>query len=181
MSIYSVLYKGKAEVFHGNYADLLTDGKIYSTKQLIVVDDRPGEFYIGDGVNTFSGLKPVSGSIKRPIATALNTTAAATSAAMLVAIKAGLITSTSAAAVTLTLPLATALATAFGGARGVSLEFVVDNTAGASTVTVAVATGITVLTAVITGSDTLTVAAGTLGVFKLIFTSATTAKLTRLS
>ena len=98
------------------------------------------------------------------------------------AVGTGLITSTSVAVVSLTLPTATALATELGAAKGSTFEFVVDNSAGASVVTVVVGAGITVPgTVVITGSATLTVAAAEVGVFKLVFTSGTAAKLFRTS
>lgn len=90
------------------------------------------------------------------------------------------ITSTSAAAVTLTLPTATLLGAALGAARGTEFDFTVDNSAGANIVTVAVGAGIVAGTAVITGSDTLTVAAGAIGKFKIIFKTATTAVLFRV-
>lgn len=95
----------------------------------------------------------------------------------------GYFTSTSAAAVTLTLPTATALATQIGAVQGTIFDFFVDNSAGANTVTVAVNTGITVLSSVvITGTDTLTVSTGNgVGAFRLIFTSATTANIIRMS
>lgn len=98
-------------------------------------------------------------------------------------VKAGYFTSTSALATTLTLPTATDVATALGATAGSTYEFVVDNTAGAETVTVAVNTGI-VVQSVVTGGETLTIAASAtegLGVFKLTFSSATTAILSRIA
>jgi hypothetical protein len=112
----------------------------------------------------------------RIVAAAINSTATATAAQL----AGGLITSTSAAAVTLTLPTATAFGTQIKAVRGTRFAFFVDNSAGANIVTVAVNTGITVITAVITGSNTLTVAAGAVGMFRLYFTSATTAVLSRV-
>ena len=92
----------------------------------------------------------------------------------------GLITSTSAAAVTATLPTASLLATEVKASRGTSVDFVVDNTAGANTVTVAVGTGIVTASAVLTGANTLTVASGAIGVFKIVFSSTTAALLYRV-
>lgn len=89
------------------------------------------------------------------------------------------ITSTSAAAVTLTLPTATLLGTQLSAVKGTTLNFVVDNAAGANVVTVAVGSGITIPTPVITGGNTMTVAAGTIGYFRIVFTSPTAALLTR--
>lgn len=133
------------------------------------------------------GVNPVTGQLVKydgttwgtasePVAVAVNTTGSVTAAQLL----GGLVTSTSAAAVSVTLPTATELATALGASRGSRFQFVVDNSAGANTVTVVVNTGITVITAVVTGSATLTVAAGTVGVFDIIFTSTTSAKLSRI-
>lgn len=116
-------------------------------------------------------------TVQKRSATAVNTTATTTAAAIL----GGLITSTSAAAVALTLPLATALATAAGAVQGTSIDFMVDNSAGANTVTVTANTGIAAIAGpVITGGATLTVASGTVGMFRIYFTSATTAKIARI-
>jgi hypothetical protein len=104
-------------------------------------------------------------------AAAINSSATATAAQ----VAGGLITSTSAAPTTVTLPTATALAALVGGVRGTEFEFIVDNSAGASTVTVAVNTGITIITAVVTGTATMTVAAGAVGLFRIVYSSATTA------
>jgi hypothetical protein len=93
----------------------------------------------------------------------------------------GYITSTSAAAVSLTLPTATLLATELGATAGTSFEFIVDNTAGANTVTIIVGAGITAATPVITGGATLTVSvANDIGIFRIVFSSATVAKLYRI-
>jgi hypothetical protein len=93
----------------------------------------------------------------------------------------GFVTSTSAATVTATLPTATLLATQLGAAAGTSFEFIVDNSAGANTVTVAVNTGITVGTTSLTGGDSLTIStAQVVGVFRLTFTSTTAAILRRI-
>lgn len=120
---------------------------------------------------------PISGGgTEVPTATPVNTTATLTPAQLATKY----ITSTSVAVVTVTLPTAAALATYLGAGAGSQFTFLVDNSAGASVVTVAVNTGITAITPVITGGATLTVAAGTLGEFKLIFTSATAAKLARI-
>lgn len=91
----------------------------------------------------------------------------------------GLFTSTSAAAVSITLPTATVLADQLQAKRGNDFSLIVDNSAGASTVTLVVNTGITAITAVLTGGATLTIAAGTVGYFRIYFTSTTTAKIAR--
>lgn len=179
MSVYSVLRTPRPAVYTGTLAELQTWGKIFGIYDFIVPSDQPDVIYRGNGKDTFANLQPM-GAVQSPKATALNTTAAATSAAMVAAIYSGLITSTSAAAVTLTLPTATILGAKLGARQGMTKEFIVDNSAGANTATVAVATGITVITAVVTGSDTLTVAAGAVGIFRLYFVSATVAKLSRV-
>jgi len=97
---------------------------------------------------------------------AANATATITAATVV----SGFIKSTSAAATSLTLPSASSIWTALGSAAtGASFEFVVDNSAGASTVTLVLPVTIAVVTPVITGGDTLTVStANKVGVFKLI-------------
>lgn len=121
---------------------------------------------------------PISGGgTEIPTATPINVTATLTPAQLATKY----ITSTSVAAVALTLPTAATLATYLGAGAGSIFTFLVDNTAGVSVVTTTVNTGITAITPVITGSNTLTVAAGAVGEFKLIFTSATAAKLVRIA
>lgn len=131
------------------------------------------------GINeavTNVGIQAAQPIVQSRVAVAKNSTGSATAAEL----SGGLITSTSAAAVALTLPTATALATQIGAIRGTTFEFVVDNISGANTVTVTVASGITAVTAVVTGSDTLTVASGVAGMFRLYFTSTSAAKLSRI-
>lgn len=130
---------------------------------------------------TFTSLNTtawISTNTANPSASAINSTGSATAAQ----VATGLITSTSAAATSITLPSATALATQLSAVRGRKFDLVVDNSVGASTVTMVVNTGITLpSTVVIVGSDTLTVASGNVGVFRFVFTSSTTAKLFRTS
>lgn len=117
------------------------------------------------------------GTASEPVAVAVNVTGSVTAAQL----AGGLVTSTSAAAVSVTLPTATEIATQLGASRGSRFQFVVDNSAGSNTVTVVVNTGITVNTPAITGQNTLTVStANAVAVFEVIFTSSTTAKLIRL-
>ncbi len=116
--------------------------------------------------------------VRRPSPVAINSTATATVDQIL----SGYITSTSAAATTITTPTATALAAAFNAVRGTSIDFMIDNSAGANTVTLALDASITVNTPAITGGATLTVSvANAIGTFRIIFTSATTAKIFRIS
>ena len=111
---------------------------------------------------------------------AINTTGTATAAQ----VADGYITSTSAAPVTITLPTGTDLGAAIGASRGTVLDLFIDNTAGASTVTVAVNTNAVLSSA---AADTagsfgdLTIAAGATGIarYTLMFSSATAYTFTR--
>jgi len=112
--------------------------------------------------------------------TAINSTATATAAA----VAAGWITSTSAAATTITLPTGTLLGTALGATQGTIHNLVIDNTAGANTVTIAVAVnGILSAgaAAVAASFGLLTVPSGVTGQaqFTLMFSSATAYTFTR--
>ena len=112
---------------------------------------------------------------------AINATATATAAQLLT----GMITSTSAAPVTITLPTGTLLGAALGASKGTVFEFYVDNTAGANTVTIAVATNGILSAAAAAGAGTgaglLTVPSGVTGLasFKLVFSSPTAYAFTR--
>lgn len=151
-------------------AELVDAGLINAN---LCCEDFVANFQSGDTLFTTN-----VGVIQNHTASAINSTATATAAQVVT----GWITSTSAAATVITLPIATDLVTALGAAAGSSFEFIVDNSAGASTVTVAVNTGITVGTQVITGGNTLTVStANVIGVFRLVFTSATAAILRRIA
>jgi len=109
-----------------------------------------------------------------PSKAAINATATATAAQ----VATGYITSTSASPTTITLPTGTLLGAAIGATQGTVLDLYVDNTAGASTVTIAVATNGILSSA---AADTpgsfgdLTIAAGATGIarFTIMFSSAT--------
>jgi hypothetical protein len=111
---------------------------------------------------------------------AINSTATATAAQ----VAAGYITSTSAAATTITLPTGTALGAAVNATQGTVLDLFIDNTAGASAVTIAVNTNAILSTA---AADTagsfgdLTVAFGATGLarYTIMFSSATAYVFTR--
>lgn len=113
--------------------------------------------------------------------TAANATATLTAAQ----VATGYITSTSAAAATLTLPTGTLLGAALGAVQGTVHELCIDNTAGASTVTMAVAVNGILSAAAAAGAGAgaglLTVPAGVTGQarFTLMFSSATAYTLTR--
>lgn len=113
-------------------------------------------------------------------ANAINSTATATPAQ----VASGYITSTSASGTTITLPTGTDLGNAIGATQGTVLDLYIDNTAGSSTVTIAVNTNAILSTA---AADTagsfgdLTVAAGATGLarYTLMFSSATAYVFTR--
>ena len=112
--------------------------------------------------------------------TPINATATATAAQ----VATGYITSTSAAPTTITLPTGTLLGTALGAVQGTILDLYIDNTAGANTVTIAVAVnGIisALATAVGASAGLLTVPSGVTGqaCFRLMFSSATAYTFTR--
>lgn len=131
----------------------------------------------GTNITVSSGLSTSGGNVENHTASAINATATATAAQ----VATGYITSTSAAATAITLPTAANLLAALPGCKaGSSFELLVDNSAGANTVTVTASASITAATAVVTGGATLTVASGAVGIFKIVFTSATVAKIYRL-
>lgn len=124
------------------------------------------------------GVTIAKALIRKNTATAINTSATVTVAQL----AGGLLTSTSASAVTMTLPTATALATQLGASQGTIFEFVVDNSAGANTVTIAVGSGI--VASGFPGTNTLTLAnSATIGtaVFRITFISTTAATLARIN
>jgi len=118
-----------------------------------------------------------------PTTAAINATATATAAE----VATGYITSTSVGTVTITLPTGTDLGTALGATRGTTLDLYVDNTAGANTVTVAVATNGILSAAAAAGSGAgaglLTVPSGVTGIacFRIMFSSATAYVFSRIA
>lgn len=116
------------------------------------------------------------------VAAAINATATATAAE----VATGYITSTSVAAVTLTLPTGTLLGAQLGASAGTVFDLIIDNTAGANTVTVAVGTNaiasawqlqLVAATASVTPAalSPLAVVSGVTGIacYRLMFSSAT--------
>lgn len=113
-------------------------------------------------------------------ANAINSTATATAAQ----VASGYITSTSAAPTTITLPTGTALGQFLNASQGTVLDLFIDNTAGASTVTVAVNTNAVLSSAAVDTAGSfgdLTIAAGATGIarYTLMFSSATAYTFTR--
>ena len=130
--------------------------------------------------NGFVGNFAGSGRVTHATTAAINATATATASE----VATGWITSTSAAATTITLPTGTLLGTQLSAVRGTVFDLYIDNTGGANTVTIAVATNGVISSA---GVDTagsfgdLTVASGATGLarFTLMFSSATAYAFTR--
>lgn len=116
-------------------------------------------------------------------ANAINATATATAAQ----VASGYITSTSVGTVTITLPTGTLLGAAVSATQGTVLDLFIDNTAGASTVTVAVATNGVLSTGAVDAAAAagtfgdLTIASGATGLarFTIMFSSATAYVFTR--
>jgi len=113
-------------------------------------------------------------------ANAINATATATAAQ----VARGYITSTSASTTTITLPTGTALGNAIGAVKGTVLDLYIDNTGGASVVTVAVNTNAILSSAAVDVAASfgdLTIAAGATGLarYTLMFSSPTAYVFTR--
>lgn len=150
---------------------------INSTTGAVTVD---ATFGATTSVTNLTATNLVFTDQNHPSTAAINATATATAAQ----VATGYITSTSAAATTITLPTGTALGAAIGATRGTVLELYVDNTAGANTVTMAVATnGILSSAAADTARSfgDLTIASGATGLarFTIMFSSATAYVFTR--
>ena len=153
------------------------DISINSTTGTVTVD---ATFGATTSVTNLTTTNLVFTDQNHPTTAAINATATATAAQ----VATGYITSTSALGTTITLPTGTDLGTAIGAVRGTVLELYVDNTAGASTVTMAVATnGILSSAAADTAGSfgDLTIAAGATGLarFTIMFSSATAYVFTR--
>ena len=134
----------------------------------------------GNVTGNITGNIAGSGSITHATTSAINATATATATQ----VATGYITSTSAAATTITLPTGTLLGAALGAAKGTVFDLYIDNTSGASTVTIAVATNGILSSA---ATDTpgsfgdLTITASVTGIarFTIMFSSATAYVFTR--
>jgi len=136
--------------------------------------------FIGALTGNVTGNIAGTGRVTHATTAAINATATATAAE----VATGYITSTSVGTVTITLPTGTLLGAALSAAKGTIFDLYVDNTAGASVVTVAVATnGILSSGAADTPGSfgDLTIAAGATGLarFTIMFSSATAYVFTR--
>ena len=134
----------------------------------------------GNVTGNITGNIAGTGSVTHATTAAINATGTATAAQ----VATGYITSTSASPTTITLPTGTALGTALGAVRGTVFDLYIDNTAGASTVTVAVNTNAVLSSAAVDTAGSfgdLTIAAGATGIarFTLMFASATAYTFTR--
>jgi hypothetical protein len=131
-------------------------------------------------IGALTGNVAGSGSITHATTVAINATATATAAQ----VATGYITSTSAAATAITLPTGTLLGAALSAAKGTVFDLYIDNTGGASAVSIVAAVNGILSSA---GVDTpgsfgdLTVAAGVTGLarYTLMFSSATAYVFTR--
>ena len=94
----------------------------------------------------------------------------------------GVITSTSAAAVALTLPSAADLiAVLNGGGQGTTFELIIDNSSGANSVTITPSATIAAITSPFTVTNPMIVTtAQKVGCFKFYFISSTAAVITRV-
>lgn len=153
----------------------LPTGAGYAIGCMIEASDT-GDLYTNVGTTTVAAFSPVNGGVDtHPNKAAINATATATAAQ----VATGYITSTSGAATTITLPTGTLLGAALNASQGTTFDLYVDNTAGANTVTMAVAVnGVLSDGAVTAGAvafGDLTIASGVtgLGRFTLMFSSAT--------
>ena len=134
----------------------------------------------GNVTGNVTGNIAGTGTTTHATTSAINATGVATAAQVVT----GYITSTSAAPTSITLPTGTLLGAALGAAKGTIFDLYIDNTAGASTVTIVVAVNGILSTA---AADTagsfgdLTVASGATGIgrFTIMFSSATAYVFTR--
>jgi len=128
--------------------------------------------------NTTDGSLTLPNLIRKHTPVAVNATATVSAATML----AGVISSTSAQATSITTPTATAIAALIPGAgMGTAFDLIIDNSAGSSTVTVVLDGSITIVNpAIITGGATLTFATGTTGKLSFYLTSGTAGRCFRV-
>jgi len=165
---------------YGTAANLPVAGANFAVGCIYRATDT-GTLYINVGTTSSSNFVPLNGGMTlHPATAAINATATATAAQ----VATGYITSTSAAATTITLPTGALLGAQLGAVQGTTFDLYVDNTAGANTVTIAVATnGIKSDAANTTAASfgQLTVASGATGVgrFTLMFSSPTAYVFTR--
>jgi hypothetical protein len=195
----------KASASAGNTVTTITNASQAAARTYTIPDaGASASFVMSEGAQTINGLKTFGNGIatntiaettalanittgsplieKKSTSAAINTSATASAAQ----VKTGLITSTSGAAVTITLPTGTDLGTALGATQGTTFELVVDNTAGANTVTLA--PGVNCISsdwnvvndALLAPHDVVSGVTG-IAVFKFMFSSATACAYTRIA
>jgi len=144
-----------------------------------IVTSEVNEQVVGVGVSVDSAVLKDGSLITVPTASAENVTDTLTAAQML----GGAITSTSAAVVALTTPTAASiLALISGGGVGTQFDLAIDNSAGASTITLTLDGSITAPVGAVTGGNTLTVTTThKVGIFRFYFTSPTAAVVYRVA
>jgi len=137
-----------------------------------VLRGGPKENYLQVNSDNFNRLQTdvsnlQTSPVKEHSSIAVNATATLTAAQ----VATGYITTTSAAAVTMTMPTGTLLGAYLGATQGTTLDLYIDNTAGSNTVTVAVGTN--AIQSAFGG--TLTLVSGVTGQarFTIMFSSAT--------
>lgn len=178
---------GSIRFFIGTAAEWAASSKILAVNEFAIFSDVPGLVKQGQALSSLQKVgatvsqlpafvPQIAPGIVNRTPVSINATATATAAQ----VAAGVIKSTSVAATSITLPTATLLATALAAKQGTTFDLAIDNSVGANTVTVVLGTGFTVL-AVITGGNTLTVAAGSVGIFKIYFKNTTTAVIGRIA
>lgn len=175
VSAYLENENGQQIYCYGTAANLPVAGANFAIGCIYRATDT-GQLFTNMGTTTSSLFWPVNGGFASyPTKAAINSTGTATAAQ----VATGYITSTSGAATTITLPTGTLLGAAIGATQGTTFDLYVDNTAGANTVTVAVAVnGVLSDGAVTAGAvafGDLTIASGVTGVgrFTIMFSSPT--------
>ena len=158
------------------------DISINATTGAVTVD---ATFGATTSVTNLTATNLVFTDQNHPTRAAINATATATAAE----VATGYITTTSASAVTITLPTGTDLGAALGATKGTVLDLYIDNTAStvSGVVTVAVATNGILSAAAAAGSGAgaglLTVPIGVTGIgcFRIMFSSATAYVFSRIA
>ena len=138
--------------------------------------------FVNEGSTTACAFRPFAtgGILTHPNKAAINATGTATAAQ----VATGYITSTSAAAVAITMPTGTLLGGALGATQGTTFDLYVDNTAGANTVTMVVAVNGILSSAAVDSAASfgdLTIASGVTGLarYTIMFSSPTAYVFTR--
>lgn len=166
---------GNAVLSKGTLANLPSAAAGFAVGGQYIATDT-GATFVNLGTTATSAFAGIaSAPMGHPTTAAINSSGTATAAQ----VATGYITSTSASPTTITLPTGTLLGAALNASAGTIFEFYVDNTAGASTVTIAVAVNGILSAAAAAGSTAnfglLTVPSGVTGLaqFTCMFSSPT--------